>query len=206
MTKDILYQAVYWDAIRIIANHFPDQKIDLEVTWKNKEFVFRGPKNLQQQIRFYSVESIKDIFGCSQKAVFHHIIQSLGTTVLGEYRGKKKAENHSIFVKGSLSNTNTKSMEEIQLLHPVYEKIFIMEELGKCEPKSIEEVQLLHSVYEEVYIIGELDKSEPITDAQANLERKIQDLSFFERSEVYKELIYLQHYYEPFYIKKLTTI
>ncbi|MBF2356044.1 hypothetical protein [Listeria seeligeri] len=195
MTKDILYQAVYWDAIRIIANHFPDQKIDLEVTWKNKEFVFRGPKNLQQQIRFYSVESIKDIFGCSQKAVFHHILQSLGTTVLGEYRGKKKAENHSIFVKGSLSNTNTKSIE-----------VYIMEELDKCKPKSIEEVQLLHSVYEKVYIIGELVKCEPITDAQANLERKIQDLSFFERREVYKELIYLQHYYEPFFIRKLTTL
>ncbi len=101
------------------------------------------------------------------------------TTVLGESRGKKKAENHSIFVKGSLSNTNTKSMEELQLLHSVYEKVFIMEELGKCEP---------------------------IRDAQANLERKIQDLSFFERRKVYKELIYLQHYYEPFYIKKLTTI
>lgn len=195
MTKDILYQAVYWDAIRIIANHFPDQKIDLEVTWKNKEFVFRGPKNLQKKIRFYSIESSKDIFGCSQKAVFHHILQSLGTTVLGEYRGKKKAENHSIFVKGSLSNTNTKSIE-----------VYIMEELDKCKPKSIEEVQLLHSVYEKVYIIGELVKCEPITDAQANLERKIQDLSFFERREVYKELIYLQHYYEPFFIRKLTTL
>lgn len=178
MTKDILYQAVYWDAIRIIANHFPDKQIDLEVNNKNESFVLEPPKKLLNKFRFYSFLVLYDSLGYKRKLPIYHDMQLYSLRIISAENVDKKIIDHqSILVEWVLSST--KSREQVKLLKRLHEKVYIMDELKKCEA---------------------------IWDVLKNLEETIYSLVFLERMRVYKELIYLQHYYEPFYIKKLTTI
>ncbi|WP_343363077.1 hypothetical protein [Listeria seeligeri] len=191
MATDYIYKTIYWDVVCTISKYFPNEPVGLKVTSKNKSFVFQPPKEISDNLYFYSNEIMDEGIGFEKSITVKYYVQSLDSLqAIYERATEKKCRKHT-WMEKECADAN----------------YFITDEAHLPMNKNQNFYDRADVYMEYLFLPMDIrNRCEPIGDAIENLTLKIHQLPFHVYMEVAKILVNLHKFYEPFYIKKLTTI